>query len=604
MNSRDGSSANKTALFGLLVLLLPLSADLLTRGSRLFLFNQRERWVYALALVVSTLFWASLVLLAANRSSALRFVWQALLLSLACLLFAGQIEFYRIYASFAAADALKTVFAIGPLILEQGKRDSAAITLGCGSYAGYVILLVLLARRWRLFGSLGGGLLSLLWVAALGIILGSSNRLGAHQPASADVIGLGAIGQATLWQLRQHSHPRSLARFVEYVPVQSLPDPAQSVVLILTESVRADVVCSEPGSECPASRFTNQALPNRIGLTELRAVDSSTLLSYAVLFGGREPSQSLAVMKHVPLLWDMAHAAGYRTGYLTSQNLDYSYLSSFVDRFALDERCNSYEFEKTSDMGLGAPDERLIPRVRAFLERSDKPYVLVVHLSNTHLPYRTDSSLAPFQPAAYTQDVNRSRELFNQYKNAVLLQDRTVADLVATTRNTRAGSGAIILYTSDHGEAFREHGQLTHSDSLYDEELRVPGWIDLPAGWQQKPEAGRLRENAHQPTYLSDFLPTMMDLLGLYDRKELWAMRRHWVGVSLLRRTTAARPLMLSTCAEDWVCPFRIRGATNGTMKWVGATNAKSQCYDLRRDPMEQHPLPLQDCSDLDRFHF
>jgi len=257
---------------------------------------------------------------------------------------------------------------------------------------------------------------------------------------------------------------------------------------------------------------------------------------------------------------------------------------------------------RTDEGARTAPDERLIPRVRAFLERSDKPYGLVVHLSNTHLPYRTDSSLAPFQPAAYTQDVHRSRELFNQYKNAVLLQDRTIAELVATIRDTRVGTGAIIPYTSDHGEAFREHGQLTHTDSLFDEELRVPGWIDLPAGWQQKPEARRLRENAHQPTYLSDFLPTMMDLLGLYDRKELSAMRRHWVGVSLLRRTTAARPLMLSTCAEDWVCPFRIRGATNGAMKLVGATNANSQCYDLRRDPMEQHPLPLQDCSNLDQW--
>ncbi len=37
---------------------------------------------------------------------------------------------------------------------------------------------------------------------------------------------------------------------------------------------------------------------------------------------------------------------------------------------------------------------------------------------------------------------------------------------------------AIIVFTSDHGEAFREHWQLGHTSALYEEEIHVQGWID------------------------------------------------------------------------------------------------------------------------------
>ena len=41
---------------------------------------------------------------------------------------------------------------------------------------------------------------------------------------------------------------------------------------------------------------------------------------------------------------------------------------------------------------------------------------------------------------------------------------------------------ALVIVTSDHGEAFWQHGRWGHNDHLFDEQLKVPLVVKLPAG--------------------------------------------------------------------------------------------------------------------------
>ena len=41
---------------------------------------------------------------------------------------------------------------------------------------------------------------------------------------------------------------------------------------------------------------------------------------------------------------------------------------------------------------------------------------------------------------------------------------------------------AIVIASSDHGEAWGEHGSYTHTFDLYAEQVDVPFWIDAPEG--------------------------------------------------------------------------------------------------------------------------
>ena len=57
-----------------------------------------------------------------------------------------------------------------------------------------------------------------------------------------------------------------------------------------------------------------------------------------------------------------------------------------------------------------------------------------------------------------------------------------VAELLASVHAAPLGARTVVVYTSDHGEAFREHGQLGHTGAVLEEEIHVPTWIDAPVG--------------------------------------------------------------------------------------------------------------------------
>ena len=158
-----------------------------------------------------------------------------------------------------------------------------------------------------------------------------------------------------------------------------------------------------------------------------------------------------------------------------------------------------HEHRALSALGRAhAADELLTERVLRDLGELREPYFAVGQYSNTHCPFRVDPDHAPFQPAENTKDPERAEAFFNYYKNAVHAQDRTIGDLVRGVRATPGGARTVIVYTSDHGEAFREHFQLGHTGSVYDEEVRVPAWVDAPAGTLSDAERASLRAAARR----------------------------------------------------------------------------------------------------------
>ncbi|HMR77459.1 MAG TPA: sulfatase-like hydrolase/transferase, partial [Polyangiaceae bacterium] len=107
-------------------------------------------------------------------------------------------------------------------------------------------------------------------------------------------------------------------------------------------------------------------------------------------------------------------------------------------------------------------------------------------------PYVYDPEHAPFHPSKFSKAAEDGDAYLNYYRNVAYLSDMAVGRLVDHVRQTDSGQRTVIVYTSDHGEAFREHWQLGHTSSLYDEEIKVPGWIDAPAGTLSDAEATSL----------------------------------------------------------------------------------------------------------------
>jgi arylsulfatase A-like enzyme len=208
--------------------------------------------------------------------------------------------------------------------------------------------------------------------------------------------------------------------------------------------------------------------------------------------------------------------------------------------------------------------------------------------------------VAPFQPWSPSKGAGDNEAYRNYYKNAVHLQDRTIADLIRWVKASPMGERTVIVFTSDHGEAFREHGQLGHTGSLYDEEIHVPAWIDAPPGTLADSEQAALRGARDALVFHTDVTPTVLDLLGVLDEPAFAAHRTAMVGSSLLRPERATRAVALTNCSGIWGCAFENWAMMRGSRKLEAREwDRQWHCWDVIADPLEQNDLGPAACGDL-----
>ena len=93
-----------------------------------------------------------------------------------------------------------------------------------------------------------------------------------------------------------------------------------------------------------------------------------------------------------------------------------------------------------------------------------------------------------------------------RYDATVAQADREVGRLLDQLEALGLADQTMVIVTSDHGEEFLEHGDLSHAHSLYDEILRVPLLIHVP---------GMAPRVVAEPVELIDVAPTVLARLGL-----------------------------------------------------------------------------------------
>lgn len=174
-------------------------------------------------------------------------------------------------------------------------------------------------------------------------------------------------------------------------------------------------------------------------------------------------------------------------------------------------------------------------------ESPSAPVFVYLHLLDTHWPYEPPPEAAAALGAApgerpddfaLREAVNRGIvalgteqlwEIVLRYDAEIRGVDRAVGRLAAGLEERGLFEGSVLVLTSDHGEAFLEHGRLGHGGDLYEESLRVPLLLKLPGSRG----AGRVVQ-ARVTTL--DVMPTILELAGL--RPEA---RASCAGRSLLR---------------------------------------------------------------------
>jgi choline-sulfatase len=350
------------------------------------------------------------------------------------------------------------------------------------------------------------------------------------------------------------------------VPARRAPGSAPRHVIVVTiDTLRADHVGAY-GYGAARTPTLDRLAREGVRFDRAYATAPITLTSHASLMTGRYPPghgarhNGMRLDLKTPTLAEAFAAAGYATaGFVAAFPLD--------RRFGLIKGFRTYGDVMPRDASGHAGNERpgrvVVDEALAWLSthRQDR-FFLWVHLFEPHAPY---GNVADGRPAVA------------RYDDEIAEADAQVARLLDGLGGLR--SQVLIVAAGDHGEAFGEHGEISHSIFTYDTTLRVPLLIAGP----QVP-AGQVVQT---PVSLIDVAPTIASLAGIarFDADGQAILPRGREGNS---RTSgeSGRALYAESFAPlldfGW---SPLRTIRSGGWKYIAAPNP--ELYDLKNDPGE-----------------
>ncbi|MGO9838824.1 MAG: sulfatase-like hydrolase/transferase [Polyangiaceae bacterium] len=605
----------KGAILGLAPTALAVAIDVVLRARTLSGYALQGKAIYASSLLVSAGFWglplwgvsrlAAGDLRSRRRRVALVLVLALWVLPFATFCYGGQVVYHRVFDSYMGRDTLRLGIALRGTVRDWFGALGGP-WLGSGMLATGVIVtwgLFLLAREAAVRSSTAVPL-ALVATFAGSIVCFWTDNVDSRflQAATPDAcfahgvvhaLRMAVTGQ---WARRQGVSLRTPAPLPPLTSARARPP---NVLLVLGESIRADATCSDPPPRCK-SPMLDDVVPDRMSLGVLTAQTPNTFSASVLLWTGVVPNADFRDAHTAPTLWELARAVGYRTAYLSSQNPEYEDFGTFTRVAGIDVNITAIDLGGMEQEQLGAPDERAVDAALRFVRETPTttPYFAVLHLSNTHAPYRVDPALLPFVPQS-PDPLGDVKAFHNRYRDSVRLVERTLADLLRAMRGLPTWDDTAVVFLSDHGEEFREHGGLYHNHSLYEEGVRVPGW--LVAGRNAVGDLQRLSLATHggHRTYTEDVHETVVDLFGLEEERASLPLAGLVTGRSLLRPRGEDPPMLLATSTAVWEPDDARYGVMLGNRVLFGGPTGSWSCFDLSVDPGERSPHPAGQCGDL-----
>jgi arylsulfatase A-like enzyme len=381
-----------------------------------------------------------------------------------------------------------------------------------------------------------------------------------------------------------------------------------NVIWISFDSVRADH-CSFEGYARDTTPGLDAVAKRGVRFSRCIAQAPYTLPSYASMLTSRYVSE-LAVQEQrdekdrsrilgiAPgpsesdaMLSETLRASGYRTA---------AFVQSWISKpLGFDQGWDLFRHRQES-----LPEK--MPEVLRFVEENrDRKFFVFLYTTDTHYPF-LHAHERKYLYGRYASDFDFTLEAIHQVRegklrpsaedlaNAMALYDEGLhwadADLAPLFRlleETGLAEKTILVFNSDHGEEFDEHGVISHGQTYYDAVVRTPLVIAAP----HTPAAGSAVTELVQNL---DIAPTLLEMLGV-ERPPGWSGRSlAWALAgkpSPAASSTASPPPAFSEGA--WT--FWIGSVLQGERKFILVTPQERMLFDLAKDPGETKNLAMED---------
>ncbi|MDF7798306.1 sulfatase-like hydrolase/transferase [Pontiellaceae bacterium B1224] len=283
------------------------------------------------------------------------------------------------------------------------------------------------------------------------------------------------------------------------------------------------------------------------------------------------------------LLFDVLSHAGYRTAFFSAQNEDWLGMKTFIQ--ANTEMQHFFHSKTLLGNNIGMESKLDDDVVRYYAEdylsacEPDQPVFMYLNLQATHFPYSIPEGVEePFQPCStddfafnYTEyDLENLDRVINKFDNALRYVDDQVGAFINYLKSIDRYENSLIILTSDHGEAFYQHGLPTHGTSLFEDQVRTATLFKLPNSER--------REVRNDPISLIDLNPTVLEVLGLPNHP-------NFQGQQILNKPRTSPIYMMSHSL------VKSHGLVDYPWKYFTSERDGEQLLNLEIDPDEQTDL-------------
>jgi arylsulfatase A-like enzyme len=303
----------------------------------------------------------------------------------------------------------------------------------------------------------------------------------------------------------------------------------------------------------------------------------------------------------VVTLAEVLQAEGYGTGAFVDGGL-------MVAGFGLEQGFDVYDDSGGRLRAIGPKAARWIRHRLASPEVRDDPFLLLIHSFDTHSPYEVTPE--PHR-SAFLAEVTTPRDEFRHspstvmgavwkarwehpppslsadelayavalYDGGIRHVDTWFSGFISFLKEVGIYDQSIIVFISDHGDEFQEHGGLFH-ERLYTTVTRIPFMMRLP---------GQAHRGAyHQVVQSIDLVPTLLETVGVEGPPGVQ-------GRSLLPLMQGEQEHSELAVSESPYFGRRIAVTSPDYRLFYTASRGSFELYRYREDPTEQDDLAGDD---------
>lgn len=314
-----------------------------------------------------------------------------------------------------------------------------------------------------------------------------------------------------------------------------------------------------------------------------------TLPAHASMLTGRYPREHgirdngrNGLSEQHPTLATILKKKGYATG---------AFLAAFVldKRFGLDRSFDVYSDDmgevsfETQPLEWQLDGKIVTERALSWLETvKSKPFFAWVHYYDAHDPHVAPEGFArpPGEQPALPKVEPQTAHFMAAYDAEISYLDAHVKQLIDWLEKNQLTQRTLVVIIGDHGESFKEHGELGHTTFVYNTNLQIPFIISHPAVVSTGKRSSALVAQV-------DVFPTVLELLGETGPDHLISRS---LAVALEGKSIEDAEIysesLYALNSYNWA---EQRSLTTPEWKYISSTSP--QLFDRKNDPGEMTNL-------------